>query len=233
MTDFEQFRKQPLHGVLDYAHMLRKLLPPGKLWGFVLPADDDVVYDSAGNYEIWDDDPSSANVINDYNASSGTDNSSLLGKLMMVAAGEFARLEERQFDLVNESVPGLSVELLENYKEQYVRDATEEALINTDEDLQRFAHSKEYDLAVPFTAENAEALGLTLGFVINVLEGSTEATPLICGVGKCGLERCASRGVFSTVVIEVISGTANYELMQDIFENAKPGHIVLVWDDQR
>ena len=234
MTNFEQFRKQPRHDGLDYANMLRNLLPPGKIWGYFLPSEDDVIYDSYGDYEIWNDDPSSLNIINDTNVSASSDNSSWLGKLMMVIGEELARFEQRSFTLLDESVPGLSVELIDNYRYQYTRDQDEEALVLTDEDAQRFAHGKEFDASVPFTAINAEAYALTLGFVVNVIEGTTAASIIICGVGRCDSdERCGSRGVFSTIIVEIISGTANYELLQDQFDNLKPAHVVLVWDDQR
>jgi len=232
-SEFEKFRRLPLHDSLDYTHMLRKLLPKGKIWGFFIPGEDDVIYDAAGDYEIWNDDPLSINIINDSNASSGTVESSWFGKFMIVIGTELARLETRVYDMINESIPGISTEMIEDYRYQYVREDIEGGLITSDEDIQRLAHSKEYELGVPFTAENAEAFGLSLGFVINVIEGSSAATPAICGVARCGLERCATRGVYSTITIEVISGTANYEVMQLIFENTKPAHVVLVWDDQR
>lgn len=235
MTDFEQYRKHPEHDVLDYANMLRRLLPYGKIWGYFLPSEDDVIYDSNGDYPIWNDDPASGNVVNDSNVSAGTDNSGWLGKVMMVVGGELARFEQRAYDLVNESTAGLSVELIDEYREQYVRDdEVEQGLVLTDEDVQRIAHAKEYDLNLPFTKTNAETLGSTLGFTINVVEGSTAGTISICGVGRCGsADRCGNRGVYLTVTIEVLAGTANYELMQNIFDYQKPAHVVLVWDDQR
>lgn len=235
MTDFEQYRQDHNHDYLDYANMLRRLLPYGRIWGYYLPEEVDVVYDSNGNFPVWNDNASSSDIINDSNISSDTDNSGLLGKLMMVIGAEFARLEQRSFDLINESTAGLSVELVEEYREQYVRtDEVEQGLVITDEDVTRTAHAKEYTINKPFTKDNAEELGSILGFTINVVEGSTAGTIAVCGVGRCGSEdRCGSNAVFFTIVIEVTAGTANYELMQNIFDYQKPAHVVLVWDDQR
>ena len=233
MTDFEEYRKQPLHNSLEYAHMLKKLFPKGKLWGFVLPSEDDVLFDSAGDYPIIEDDPSSVDVINDSNVSLSDDKSSTLGKFCIVVGEELARFEIRCFNLVDESVPGLSVELIPEYKEQYVRDNLELSLIESDEDIARLAHGKEYNESVPFTKANAEAYGLTLGFTIDVNENSISSEPLICGIGKCGLQRCGGRSAFSIVEIDVLAGTANYELMQELFEKSKPAHVLIVWNDLR
>lgn len=245
-TDFEHLRKYPRHDALDYALMLRKLLPKGRLWGFLLPAESDVVFDTANDFPIWNDDPASGNVINDANSSSGTDSSSVFGKFMIVIGEELERLEIRAFDLVAESVAGLSVEMVAEYKEQYIRDEDELALITCDEDVQRLAHGKEYNEALPYTKANCEAHGLTLGFVINVIESPTYAVPLICSTtsgvnsgGTCGVleadgsETCGGSGAFSIVEIEILSGNANLELMKSLIERSAPAHIVIIWTDLR
>ena len=232
MTDFEEYRKYPLHDSIEYAHMLRKLFPYGRLWGYLLPSEDDIIYDSYDHHIEWNDDPSSGTETLDTNASQLEDKSSVLGKFMLVIGEELKRLEERAFALINESTAGLSVEMIDEYKEQYIRE-DEEALITSDEDIARLAHGKEYNEATAFTAANAEAYGATLDFDITVNENPTSSYPAICGVAVCGNERCGGRGAFSIVEIIINDGDGNLELMQALFEKYKPAHVVIIWDDQR
>lgn len=232
MTDFEQYRLQPRHDALAYALMLRKLFPKGKIWGYLLPSEDNIIYDSNLAFPEWDDDNASANIVNDTNTTTGGEGT-FLGKLMMVIGGELARVESRAYNLINERVPALSVELIEEYREQFVDVKSEEALITSDNDVALLAHAKTFDVTQAFSETNAESLAATLGFTVNVVQGSTVGNPAICGDAVCGNQVCGSRGIYSTILVEVLVGAANYELLQSIFEDYKPAHCVLVWDDQR
>ena len=145
MADFEQFRLIPEHSWLEYLQMIRKLLPRGSIWGFHIIPGEDVVQDVISGTDIWQDVVGGTDIIQDNIVSSTVFSTSTLGKLFYVIAREKERNEQRCYDLLNESVPGLSVELVDKWFDQCVRDATERSLAITDADKAALAHGKMYD----------------------------------------------------------------------------------------
>lgn len=249
MSIFEQFEKRSRHDGIDYLKMIRKLLPPGSIWGFFVAGLEDVVYDSFGSDPEWEDDPASGTETNDDIGAGYSYASSILGRYLSVMGEELARLENRAYELVNESVPGLANELLPEWMERTIRDDTERELVEgNDDDKRALAHGKTYDEAKVANAEFFEDYAETLGFDVTVNETPSASIPFICNVsGVSGSSRCGSdpavtghavgpdshrmggRGAFSIIEITVNSGTGNLDLMKRLFDKAKPAHVVIVW----
>lgn len=247
MADFEQYRKRRKHDELEYLHMLRKLLPKGKLFGFNIGTLDEVIYDTFDSgYDTINDDDSSTDIINDSAGGSIDYASTTLGKFLSVIGAELARLEDRACDLLNESVPGLSVELTDEWYEQTLRDEVEEGLVADDDEYKKaLAHGKIYNESQAATAQFFIDYADTLGFVILVNENPSASNPFICGVSKCGLvtpvggdvHRMGNRGAFSIVEMEITgpgnNGDGNVDLMKELFNKAKPAHVYILWTDSR
>lgn len=244
---FTEFLKRPLHTAENYLDMLRKLLPRGPLWGFFISSTEDAIQDTYADEPVYDDVISAADedTINDTISGSFDYASSTLGKFLSVIAAELERFEQRAYDLQREYVPGLSVELLDEWFEQTVRDEYERALCGDDDDAKRrLAHGKIYNEAQPATAQFFIDYAATLGFVITVNENPTYSNPFIMSseypnFSKMGVatdpsaqpdvKRMGGRGAFSIVEMTVVSGTGNIQLMQELFDKTKPAHVVIVW----
>lgn len=231
MTDFDDYRLVQRHDPTDYAHLLKKLLPPGRLWGFNLGDDSDILYDSNSCSDILYDDASSSDIIYDKSTSDSDNETSTLGKIFRVIGMELSRLELRAYDLVAEYVPGLSVELLEDWYEQTLKDSDDDQLVSSDEDKQRMAHGKIYDESQPVTATMLENYGDTLGFDITVDENPEASIPSILAFRLP--KTLARRGVLSLIEITINDGDGNLELMQSLFNNVKPAHTMIRWIDAR
>lgn len=251
-----QYRQRSPYSFGHYLQMLRKLLPRGKPWGFFVREVSDVLYDHIedGSYTVINDSVDSENILYDTILSSFEIASTLLGKYYSVFAEEFSKFATRVYDLVNESVPGLSNELLPEWVELMVANNDELQLIQGSEDDQRaFAHGKRYNEGRIVNAQFFVDYGVTLGFVLTVdeyplsgsiLSCSTSASDADCAIsGVCGsavdptaqpyVYGCGRAGAFNVIEITIVSGTGNLELMQNLFARAKPAHAVIVWVDAR
>jgi uncharacterized protein YmfQ (DUF2313 family) len=230
---FDRYRKRPPFSTGHFLHMLRKLLPKGSIWGYTSGALEDLVFDTYTDEALWLNCPSDVGITTYQNNTNATQiwASSPFGIFWSVIASELKRLQDRAYDLVREMVPGLATEMLPEWYEITVRDAYEVALVGDDPDKKRaLAHGKIFNEAQSATASWFEEYGATLGFDITVNETPQASSPFVCGVSRCG-QRLGGRGSFSIVEITVNSAEpdANLELMQGLFDNAKPAHVVIVW----
>jgi uncharacterized protein YmfQ (DUF2313 family) len=241
---FEEFIKRAKHDWFDYLHMLRKLLPKGEIWGWHIFREGEVLYDTFDPYPKVNDSTSVTDRILDTIQTPTDLSSTELGLFCSVPASELARLEERAYDLISESVPGLSNEMLDEWYEQTVADASEQALVGDDDDSKRqLAHAKVFRASQTANAQYFIDYAETLGFTITVNENPQASNPFICGVSKMGLvadpvtgpdiHAMGGRGAFSVVEFTVTAGDGNYELMQELFRKDKPAHVVIVWIDAR
>jgi len=231
MGDFDKYRLSPRHDATDYAHMLKKLLPLGRIWGFNLANDDDVIYDSNSySTELFDSYDSMDELTDKASADSDVETSTI-GKIFRVIGAELARLEERVYDLFAEYVPGLSVELIDEWYEQTLKNTTDALLVQTDDDKRRMAHGKIYNESQLVNVSMLENYGLTLGFDITVDENPETSIPSILPFRLP--QSLARRGVLSLIEITINSGTGNLELMKSLFNSVKPAHTMIRWIDER
>ena len=253
----EQYRKRSPYSMVEYLLVLRKLLPRGRPWGFEIKATSNVWYDQIypGEGYIVYNSLGAADTVYNTIQSDFDIASTWLGRYLSVFAEELRKLSERAYELVNESVPGLSNELLPEWLELTVANNDEWVLIEgSKEDQRLFAHGKKYNQGKLVNAQFFIDYGDLLGFELAVDEYPLESLIISCSIdagdteaaisGVCGVVAdeiaqpnvygCGSHtGLYNVIEITIVSGTGNLELMQNLFAYAKPAHMVIVWVDAR
>lgn len=250
----EQYQKESPYSTLHYLQFLRKLLPRGRPWGFFSKEDENVLYDVVytgqpdviydthiGNPDlrIYD------TVRSDFNLAS-----TLLGKFLSVFAEELKIFTDSVYQLVNESIAGLSTALLPEWINETLDNNDEWDLIkDSTEDQRLFAQGKLYNEFQTVTIQFFIDYAALLGFTIIIDETPIEAQIMTCSVSSitnapaCGIETdpiaqpyvfgCGIYAYIGAMIITVTAGTGNYALMQNLFNRAKPAHVVLSWVDAR
>ncbi len=152
---------------------------------------------------------------------------STLTKLLYGLADEFARIEQRSFDLVDESIPSQVDELLEDYENDYGLNQEKLELGKTT--AQRVA-----DLLAKFTEyggthkEYFEDIATELGYTITL----EYFTPFWAGVGVAGDAIGPLVNMFYWKVLIAIEADINYNterLMSEI-SKYKPAHTLVLFD---
>ena len=248
----EQYRRQPPYSADNYLLLLRKLLPRGVRWGFEVRETSGVWRDQiypSGEVFVHDS-ISAADTVHDSIHSDFEVSTTWLGKYLSVFAAELHRLTDRTYEVVNESIPGLSNEMLPEWLDYTIANNAELELVQDDKDDQRaFAHGKIYHQGKVVNAQFFVDYGELLGFVIELDEYPLAAEVMACSVddeytaGSCGIAvdpvaqsgvfGCGVAGAYNVLEITIISGTANLELMQSLFDYAVPAHVTIVWIDAR
>lgn len=232
---FDWLIKRPVHDERDYLHMLRKLFPKGKLFGFYIDTAGNALQDTFYDEPIIQDVIVTTEIIQDEIGTAEEYSSSWIGKLFSVIATELARTEERAYDLARESVAGLSNEMLPEWYDITLRGTVEEALITSDEDKQRMAHGKIYDEAKVANTQFFVDYAATLGYTVTCVEDSVSSIVSVCGDAVCNdgssavYRHNATYGAATTIEITYVSGSGNLDLMKALFNEAKPAHVVISW----
>lgn len=241
MALFPELLQRPLFSEIDYLSMLRKLLPRGPIWGWdqndstaevlqvvKMPAENPLQNQPTGfAAEILQDIP--------YIPRPTTDQP--FRHLMSCLAAELARVEDAAWSLFNESIPGLSTELLPDHER--VLGLPDRCTISVFSDMdtrRRVAHAKMYgenqDTTEQFFIDYAD----TLGFSVWLEEGSRYSEASICGVAKTGRNRTAGRNMQALIVVHITAGPhdpAQLAALQCIFLKVKPAHVYILWSDDR
>jgi len=234
--DFETLTTQPVYNGFNYLSLLRRLLPRGPIWGFTQSLEGELLqdlippgeelqdeFDTGAGYEIQD------TVDNPENVST-----SLLGRLFAVIADELAKIESRAFYLLQESTPGLSVELLEDWeKEAGLPDSCSSTLELTVPERQLQVHAKLYGENQTTTPAFLIDYAELFGFTITIDEDTVINEPFITGVARTGRSRLVGYGARSIMTITVTAGTGNLDQLKCIFKKLKPSHVVIIWVDAR
>lgn len=156
--------------------------------------------------------------------------STWLGRWYSVFAEEFKKFTDRVYQLANESVPGMSQELLSDWVELLVANNDEWELIKDSEDDQRaFVHGKHYNEGRLVNAQFFIDYADVLDFTVTVDEYPLQGEIAFCSVtddevaATCGIAvdpvaqptvyGCGFPGAFNVVEITITAGTGNLELM--------------------
>jgi len=225
--------KSANYGEGQYLGMLRWLLPRGKIWGFSERIVSDVLQDIIPPGTYLQDSVDAPDIVQDV-AYSGSDSiTTLLGRLLSVFGAELARLEIRAWQLWGESVSGLSVELLTEWETMHGLPNHCTVAVADQDERQITVHTKQYTTAQTTTEQFYidYAAGLGFGITLGRPTGGDEAG--IAGVARAGLNRCVGRGANSTYEITVNTGTGSLAVMQCIFLDLIPAHIIIEWVDAR
>ena len=248
----EQYRKQSPYTAEHYLLLLRKLLPRGVRWGFEVQGDSDLWRDQiypSGETTVQDS-IGAGDTVYDSIHSTFDVSTTWLGKFLSVFAEELRRLTDRSYEVANESIPGLSNEMLPEWLDCTIANNAELELVQDDPDGQRsLAHGKIYNQGKVVNAQFFIDYAALIGFVVEVDEYPLEAEVMACSIddeytaGSCGIATdpvaqssvfgCGLAGNYNVLEITIISGTANLELMQSLFEYAVPAHVTIVWIDAR
>lgn len=153
--------------------------------------------------------------------------------LLSCFAAELARFEIRCMYLFQEKIPGLSVEMLEDWERVAgLPDVWQNAPTNDDERRAQ-AQAK----LIPTSAQSMNDqyyidYAAMLGFMIKFVQLDS-STVFRVGAGHMG-DRIggitATSGVAGMVTVQVIGGLEGTQYMQDVFEILKPGHVLLMWE---
>ena len=155
------------------------------------------------------------------------ENSSTIGKLLHGLAGEYARIEQRVFDLFTESLISQAGELIADYESDYgLYEENIELGKTTEERIQSIIGKLlEYGSTDKnYFIEIAAGLGYTI-----IIE---EFVPAICDVVVCGDPVGHLSNLFWWKVWIVIEEGINYNIERIIqeFDKFKPSHTLVLFD---
>lgn len=220
---------------MDFFSMLKGLLPRGNIWNPWIKQHPEEWRDTIGS-ETNDNPAYQDNTIDGYPAYQdniagtvlGEPKNSVFGDLLLIFSQEIARLHDRIYALMNESIPGLSVELLSDWE-------TVAGLPNeftpvglSVEERQSLVHQKitqgkgtndglELTQNESFFIDYAANMGYTITI-------SYYGTPFRVGVSRVG-DRVGGSAVSYYWVV-----TGDYDsILQSLFEEIKPAHTIIVW----
>lgn len=234
--DFKTLETRPIYGGSHYLSLLRRLLPRGPIWGFTQTLQGELLQDIVppGN-ELRDEVYTGGeDFVQDVVDSPEKISGSILGRFFSVIADELARIESRAFYLLQESTPGLSVDLLGDFEKMAgFPDECTGKLALTVEERQAQVHAKIYGESQTTTTQFFIDYAFIFGFVITIQEGGTFSEPFITGVARTGRSRLGGYGVRNNAIITVHSGAGNLDQLKCIFKKLKPAHVIFVWVDER
>jgi len=234
MAQYDEFRRTVQYGEGDYLGMLQKLFPRGKIWGIVDRIVGEILQDIIPPGAYVQDTTPGSDITQDviYTGSSST---SLWGRVLSAFAAELARVEMSAWSLWNESVSGLATtsELLPDWEKMYGLPNHCTLSISDDQAArQRAVFVKQYRENVEASNAFYVQYALDLGFVVTLTYAPIVTQPSVVGVARAGGSRCAGRGANCIYVVTVYSGD-DLALLQCIFTDIKPAHVVFLWDDVR
>ena len=239
ITNFDDLKTAPKYKSINYLNTFRRLIPRGPIWGFarslVSTFIQDVVHTGQANTiqdTIYSGQPET---IQDTSSTTIESKSYTLSNLFSVISEEPARAEKKEWELLQEATPGLSVDLLEEWEFQAgLPGECGQSLPLTLEERQIQVHAKLYGEGQTVTVEYLVDYALLFGFTINIVEVSTNNSAWIVGTARMGKDRFGRKAAIDgSFIIEVLAGTGNLDQLKCIFEEIKPAHLIIVWDDQR
>lgn len=227
-TEFDQYKLRSRWNTTEYTHMFCSLLPRGLIWlceGFTLPR---VIQDVVSGY-TWQDSLSSSDEVQDVIQETGSAGN-LLRRILSTMASELVRFEDDGWRLINETDPGVSTDLLEDWERVLgLPESCFQDQALSIEERQRQAHAKLFDTYKTTTEQFYVDYAETLGFVVTVTELPSATTPRRLGVARMGVERMGGRGGYSILEVTVISGTSDQDLLECAFAKVKQAHVIIVY----
>lgn len=229
--DLTEIKLRKFFTVSEYLNQLRKLLPPGIIWGFDMGFVTGVIQDSVTGEELQDN--TAGDTIQDSSADSEMYLSgSNLGKLFSVMADELSRCDTRTRDLMNGVIPGLSEDLLPDWERVLGIPGECETTdtLGTLEERRTRVHLKYTRASVTTTPDFFVQYASGLGWDISIAEDTVANEAFSVGAARVGRNRIGGNRSYAYVIITVNSGTGDLDKLKCLFEQLKPAHLVLVWE---
>ena len=224
-VEFEKYRYRVTHGAAEYLSMISGLLPKGKIWGI-----DSVTFGynwqetPSATAEEYYQEVSESDAVEFYqeaDTASDAEGGSQLGLLLSCFASELARIDSDAVDLLDQTDPGLAVELLTDWEDELGTTGT------TDEDRQRAAHAKKYSPGEVTDYSFWISLLTSYGFTGTVVESDFDEN--VCGVAVCGVAVCDDLASTSFVLtITIAGGDGSVSDLADAVTKYKQAH-TWVW----
>ncbi len=233
-SEFNIFKLPQKFFEADYLDQLYSLLPKGFIWVYDRISYAEILQDVIqSGEEAIQDTVDSTDVIQDSLQSTGGAGN-VLRRLLSCVAAEFSRLEADAWQLLNETDPGVAVDLLPDWERVLGLPETcfDEVTISF-EDRQRLAHNKLFVTGVTTTKQFYEDYAEGLGFDITVEEIPIDTSARRMGVARMGLERMGGSSGMSILQITINSGTGDTDVLRCAIEQLKQAHVVIRWIDAR
>ena len=194
---YEYLTPAPAYTESEYLEQLRKLLPPGPIWGFLHRVGVSWIRDIIGGPGIKDRIGVAGiqDTIFDPTQISGH----VFGRFLSVFAAELSRMETRARTLMREMVTGLSAELLQEW--EAVAGITPSGDVNS---RQLTAHAVLWGGYQTTTPAFFMSLADSMGFTVTLEEGSGWTSDTRMGVAITGLNRVGAKGGQNKAVIVTV-----------------------------
>lgn len=230
-TEFNKYKLPQRWSLGDYTDMLVSLLPDGFLWvydRFILGS---VVQDLvASQGDDWQDGHGYEEEIQDV-VLEGEASGHLLRRLLSCFASEYERFETAAWSLVNQTDPGVAVELLTDWEKQLGLPESCFADMNISiAERQRQAHAKLFTAGATTNKQFFIDLANDLDFEIAVEESPLESDARIMGVAIMGVEPMGGYGGSSIFKITILSGDSDSTLLKCLVNKYKQAHVSVTWE---
>lgn len=236
MSNFPELEPVQKYQEIDYLKGIKELLPNGFLWEFPLRLLSEVLQDIivGGADDLQDIIDTGSGEIQDIVFGQG-EFSSVLGAFFSCFAVEMFRLDQRVTDLLREAIPGLSVELLEQWEFQAGLPSVCNPEPGTLVERQLLVHEKIINGSQTTTTQYYIDLAASLGFTVNIVTDNEYNASSVCGIGRCGVDRYGTGPLYysGVMVVEVTAGTGDLATLQCVFSQVQAAHFIIIWEDLR
>ena len=228
--EFEKFKLPQKYFEDDYLKMIRSLLPKGFLWVFERVSFSGIIQDVISHTNEWFDTVDAVREIQD-TRSGGIAEGNLLTRLLQCFANELSRIEADAWRLLNETDPGVAVDLLEDWER--VLGLPESCFVDrelTIDERQRQAHVKLFQAAQTATRQFYIDYAASLGFTITVETEDLSTAPRRMGVARMGFERMGGSSGDSIFQITIHPGGASdNDFLKCSLNKVKPAHTIITY----
>jgi len=228
--EFTKFKLPQKWIAYDYLESLLTFLPDGFIWIFEKFILDEIVQDVIGEDDTsWEDSTDSLDIVQDTTFTDGSDGN-ILRRVLSCFASELERIESSVWASINQSDPGVAIEILSDWENQLgLPESCFADLVLSIEERQRIAHAKLINSNQTANIEFYETYAESLGFDVTVEEIPEDSAPRIMGVAIMGVEPMGGYGGNSILRITVNSGTSDVTILQCAINKIKPAHITITW----
>jgi uncharacterized protein YmfQ (DUF2313 family) len=158
-------------------------------------------------------------------------------KLLNAIAAELSLFDNSVLNLIKESVPGLSLDLLTDWERMLGLPDVCSKLATTVPERQAVAHAKYTTRYSGLSAEFFERYAESIGSTIKVIESFGGGEPFRVDFARVdrttenGVDgaRLWSMGIYHEWAIEISSTDPNKAFLQCYFDKIKPAHTLLYW----
>lgn len=213
----------------DYLQMIQRLLPRGAIWILEKYISPIIIQDVINGNIIQDTNEDGSNIIQDIVENISNDGN-LLTKFFSCFAAELETFERDCWNLLNQTDPGVAVELLPDWENLLgIYNTCAYSLDLTLDQRQALSHVKFFYRGKIANAQFYIDIAEELGFSIIVVEYPSNTGARIFGQAKFGLEPFGGIGGWSNIKITIISGEP-VDLLKCVINVMKPSHVYIYWE---